>query len=155
MFFPPTSDPESRPRLVQNETGGTKMKNSRISISVSLFTALVRAAGIAWASTPHFIRGPKPEENMKRGALMKPATFAALSGFGLMLVPASPAFAGISNFSIDQPATLAANGLQATVTGTVRCPGGTTPETASIIVQVQQIHSHQILNNYRLTPVGS
>jgi hypothetical protein len=45
-------------------------------------------------------------------------------GFGLMLVPASPAFATISNFSINEAATLAPNGLSAAVTGTILCTVG-------------------------------
>jgi hypothetical protein len=62
-------------------------------------------------------------------------------GFGLMLVPASPAFAGISNFSIDQTAILASDGGSAQVAGSVLCPSG---KTATIGVQVTQVHSQKL-----------
>lgn len=64
-------------------------------------------------------------------------------GFGLMLVPASPAFADISDFSINGAATLGSNGLSATVTGTILCSVG---EMAFISVTVTQIHAKQMAN---------
>src|ERR1700724_2373449 len=72
-------------------------------------------------------------------------------GLGLMLVPTSPAFAGIFGFSVNQAATLAPSRLQATVRGTVACPSG---ETISIGVQVTQIapSGQQVVNASGSTP---
>jgi hypothetical protein len=73
-------------------------------------------------------------------------------GIGLLLVPASPAFAGISNFSIDQTAILASDGRSAQVAGTILCPTG---EFASITVQVTQIHSQKFITASGSVPTFS
>jgi hypothetical protein len=73
-------------------------------------------------------------------------------GIGLMLIPASPAFAGISNFSIDQTAILASDGRSAQVAGTILCPSG---EVASITVQVTQIHSQKLSSGSGSVPTFS
>jgi hypothetical protein len=82
------------------------MKNSRISISVSLFTV------------------------------------AAVSGIGLMLASASPAFAGIFSLSINRDAILAPGGHQTTVTGTVGCPAD---ERAALAVEVSKVEGQKII----------
>ena len=70
--------------------------------------------------------------------------FAAVSMLGLVLTlaAASPAFAGISDFSITRNATLAPGGLQVSVSGTVMCPVG---ETVSITLQVSQFEHGQLV----------
>ncbi len=75
---------------------------------------------------------------------MRQARFAAMSLLGLVLtlVAASPAFAGISDFSITRNATLTPGGLQVSVSGTVACPVG---ETVSITVQVSQFEHGQLV----------
>lgn len=60
----------------------------------------------------------------------------------LMLAATSPAFAGISDFSITRNATLAPGGLQVSVSGTVMCPVG---ETVSITLQVSQFEHGQLV----------
>lgn len=73
---------------------------------------------------------------MKKEPLMSRVGFAKVSalGLGLMLAPASPAFAGISSFSITS-ATLAPSKVLVTVNGTVACPSS---EVFSILVGVTQ-----------------
>jgi hypothetical protein len=87
---------------------------------------------------------------MKIQSSRSPALLAL--GFGLMLVPAGPAVAGISNFSIDQTAILASDGRSAQVAGTVLCPTG---ETAYISVTVFQIHSQNFIASSGSTPFFS
>lgn len=62
---------------------------------------------------------------------------ATASGLALTLAVASPGFAGVSNFSVDQTATLVqgTNNKQATVTGTVSCPND---KVLTIGIQIMQ-----------------
>ena len=73
---------------------------------------------------------------MKRESLAGFAAATALS-LSLMLTPAGPAFAGVSNFSVTS-ATLGTNNKQVLVTGTVTCPSGKVLTIGVHIVQQQQ-----------------
>ena len=86
---------------------------------------------------------------------MRHVRFAAVSMLGLvlMLVAASPALAGISNFATDRDATLSPGGLQMSVTGTVKCPIN---ESVFMTVQIVQFeHGQLVASAFGNTATGS
>jgi hypothetical protein len=117
---------------------------------------MTREPGALECVHPPIGRRPSPKRVQKREINMswepsinRRIVPISVFGFFLMLVPTGSAFAGISNFSINQAATLAPGGTQVTVTGAVMCP---TPETVQISVSITQFVSDHVVGKSGNTP---